>query len=91
MRFRPIEPRDIPPEQAARRLGLDYPAEFNAKLPNLLARGFPQPDADTGNFDLDAIDAWHRTRHPHLFGGEAFIQARDASNVVKDRISKMRG
>jgi hypothetical protein len=89
MRFR-VEPKDIPPEQAARRLGLEYPGQFNAKLPNLIARGFPHADVDTGNFDLDAIDAWRRTRHPHLFGGEAVMQARDASVVAKDRIAKLK-
>jgi hypothetical protein len=87
MRFRPIEPRDVSPEQAARRLGVDYPLEFNAILPNLLARGFPAPDPDTKNFDLDAIDAWRKARHPHLFGGGSVLRA---ANVVAERIAKMR-
>jgi len=65
MRFR-VEPRDVPPEMAARRLGKTQ-SEFEAILPNLFARGFPKPDADTGNFDLDAIDEWRRRRHHHLF------------------------
>jgi hypothetical protein len=56
MRFR-IEPRDVPPEVAARRLGKTF-AEFNAALPGLVARGFPQADPTTGNFDLAAIDRW---------------------------------
>jgi hypothetical protein len=43
MRFR-VEPRDVPPEYAARRLGLKYPDEFEKKLPNLIARGFPPAD-----------------------------------------------
>jgi hypothetical protein len=56
VRFR-VEPRDLSLEGAACRL--DKPrAEFQAILPNLLARGFPQPDSDTGNFDLIAIDKW---------------------------------
>jgi len=29
---------------------------FPRKMPNLIARGFPPPDPDTGNFDLHAID-----------------------------------
>ncbi len=33
-------------------------AVFHEKLPNLIARGFPPPDPDTGNFDLHAIDRW---------------------------------
>jgi hypothetical protein len=65
MRFR-VEPRDVPPEIAARRLGKTL-SEFEAILPNLFARGFPKPDPDTGNFDLDAIDEWRRRRHHHLF------------------------
>ena len=88
MRFR-VEPRDVPAEYAARRLGLSYPGQFQAILPNLIARGFPNPDADTGNYDLDAIDRWRRARHPHLYGDEPAMQARDASTVAKDRIAKL--
>ena len=83
-----IQPRDVSDEQAARRLELVV-AEFNAKLPNLRARGFPQPDPDTGLFDMVAIDRWCDARHPHLFGGNV-MQARDASVVVRQRIEKMR-
>jgi hypothetical protein len=88
MHFR-IEPRDVPPKVAARRLGQSV-AEFNAVLPNLIARGFPQPDADTGNFDLVAIDKWCDARHAHLFGGNFSMQARDASTVAKGRIEAMK-
>ena len=88
MRFR-IEPRDVPPEVAARRLGKTF-AEFNSALPDLVARGFPQPDPTTGNFDLAAIDRWCDARHPHLFCGGAAMQARDAKDVVQDRLAKMK-
>jgi hypothetical protein len=88
MRFR-VEARDVPPEAAARRLGMTL-TEFNAKLADLLARGFPGPDQDTGYFDLHAIDRWCDGRHPHLFGGESAMQARDASSVVQDRIAKIK-
>lgn len=81
--------RDVPPAEAARWLGLDL-AAFNAKLPNLLARGFPQPDPDTGFYDTIAIDRWCDARHPHLFGGEAAMRARDAGTIAKDRIARMR-
>ena len=87
MRFR-VEPRDVPPEQAARRLGKTF-AEFDEALPRLLARGFPAPDPDTGNFDIHAIDRWCDCRHTHLFGGST-MQARDASAVAHDRIASMR-
>ena len=43
-RFR-IEPRDVPAQEAARRLGKTL-AEFDAILPKLIARGFPKPDPD---------------------------------------------
>lgn len=86
MRFR-IDPRDVPPEVAARRLGKTL-AEFKAALPDLVARGFPQADPTTGNFDLAAIDRWCDARHPHLFG--AAMQARDARDVVQDRLAKLR-
>jgi hypothetical protein len=89
VRFR-IEPRDIPLDMAARRLGKSL-AEFNLVLPNLIARGFPPPDPDTGNFDLVAIDRWCDSRNLHLFGETAKLQARDASTVAKDRIEQMKG
>jgi hypothetical protein len=88
MRFR-VDPRDVPPEKAARRLGQSL-AEFNATLPNLIARGFPAADPDTHNFDLHAIDRWCDARHPHLFGDGVVMQARDAGAVAKDRIARMR-
>jgi hypothetical protein len=88
MRFR-VDPRDVPPEVAARRLGKTF-IEFKAALPNLVARGFPQADPTTGNFDLAAIDRWCDARHPHLFGGATAMQARDAATVAKERIATMR-
>lgn len=66
VRFR-VEPGDVPPEKAARRLHLTLD-QFTEILPRLLARGFPSPDPDTGNFDLDAIDQWRKRRSPALFG-----------------------
>jgi hypothetical protein len=71
-------------------MGLTLEA-FTAALPNLIARGFPKPDPDTGNFDIDAIDAWRRSRHAHLFAGRAEFGARDASTVASDRIAAQRG
>lgn len=88
MRFR-VEARDVPAEHAARRLGKSL-AEFNVALPNLLARGFPAADPDTGNFDLAAIDRWCDARNAHLFGAGSEMQARDAGTVAKDRIAAMR-
>jgi hypothetical protein len=81
-----IQPGDVPAGAAARRMGMTLEA-FEIALPALIARGFPKPDPSTGNFDLDAIDAWRRSRHAHLFAGPAEFGARDASTVVKDRIA----
>jgi hypothetical protein len=66
IRYR-VDPRDVPLEKAARRLHLT-PAEFDARLPELLKRGFPPADSTTAMFDLDAINAWMSGRHPKLFG-----------------------
>jgi hypothetical protein len=89
-RFRLLPGGDVPATIAAQRMGLTLES-FIIALPNLIARGFPKPDPDTGNFDIDAIDAWRRTRHAHLFGGRAEFGARDASTVVSDRIAAQRG
>ncbi len=56
-----VEPRDVPPVIAARRLGLSL-ASFQAVLKRLIGRGFPAPDPDTGHFDLKAVEAWMDSR-----------------------------
>jgi hypothetical protein len=61
IRYR-VDPGDIPPEKAARRLHLPL-QRFNELLPDLLKRGFPAADPTTGNFDLDAINLWRKDRH----------------------------
>ena len=89
LRFR-VDPGDVPPEKAARRLHLTL-AEFREKLPRLLERGFPAPDPTTGMFDLEAIDAWRRSRFPRLFSLTAPSGARDACDVVAERVARLRG
>jgi hypothetical protein len=84
-----VHPGDVPASMAARRMGMTLGA-LNTALPNLIARGFPKPDPDTGNYDLDAIDAWRRLRNPHLFSTAITMGARDASTVVQDRLASMR-
>lgn len=87
----PVEPRDVPPEKAARRLHLDL-ERFNELLPRLLARGFPPSDPDTGMFDLEAIDAWRRARHARLVGLlPATPETEHASGRVRARLEAMRG
>jgi hypothetical protein len=91
-----VDPGDVPAEKAARRLHLTV-EEFRQKLPDLLARGFPVPDPTTGNFDLDAIDVWRRSRNPHLFPQATQARlipgptARDANDVVASRLARARG
>lgn len=91
MRFKLPPGGDVPPVVAARRLGLSLDA-FRDALPALVQSGFPAADAITGNYDLDAIDAWRRRRHPHLFGQlTPPPAARDARDVVAARVARLRG
>jgi hypothetical protein len=81
-----VDPRDVPLEKAARRLGLTE-AAFQLVADRLHACGFPRPDPDTGMFDLMAIDDWMNRRS----GLTSIAQARDASTVVRERLERMRG
>lgn len=87
MRFR-VEPGDVPPEVAGRRLGLTL-EQFQQKLPELLTRGFPAPDRTTGNFDLAAIDQWRMRRFPHLFALPPAEGPKHDRETVRERIAKM--
>ncbi|WP_404862103.1 hypothetical protein [Georhizobium sp. MAB10] len=83
-----VDPRDVPPEKAARRLGLEL-EQFEQLLPRLLSRGFPPSDPDTGNYDLDAIDEWRARRHRRgLPPVEAHAQD---SGLVRARLERMGG
>jgi hypothetical protein len=89
MRFK-VEPRDVPLEQAARRMGMSAEA-FTAALPSLVdVRGFPAADPDTGNFDLVAIDRWCDLRHHHLLSPQTGMGPRAAGDVVPDRLAALR-
>ena len=92
MRFKLPPGGDCPPEAAARRLWMSLEA-FKEALPQLIVRGFPAADPTTGNFDLEAIDTWRRSRYPHL-NPERLTPAptaRDAKDVVHDRLARIRG
>jgi hypothetical protein len=92
IRFK-VEPRDVPPEKAARRLHLTF-AEFSAMLPALMDRGFPAADPTTGMFDLEAIDLWRHARHAHLFALPALTttpRLRDSDEVIDGRLKKLAG
>jgi Meiotically Up-regulated Gene 113 (MUG113) protein len=56
MRFK-LPPGDVPPAVAARRMGMTLEA-FTVALPELLGRGFPPADPTTGNYAIEAIEAW---------------------------------
>lgn len=91
IRYR-VDPRDVPPDKAARRLHLTL-AEFQDRLAGLLARGFPMPDPTTGMYDLAAIDAWmdarsSLTRSPDLTTAKP---ARNAQEVFGERARRQFG
>lgn len=56
LRF-PLDPRMIPPEKVARRIGVS-PAVFAEKRAELERDGFPKPYSVLGNYSLDAVDRW---------------------------------
>lgn len=83
-----VDPRDVPPEKAARRLGLTL-ERFAEVLPRLLQRGFPPSDPDTGFYDLDAIDDWRAARHKRiLHSNQPSVQS---SGLVSARLERMGG
>lgn len=63
-----VNPGDVSPAKVARRLHLTRQAFEDLKT-KLFARGFPRPDPDTGNYDLEAVDRWRKLRPGirHLF------------------------
>lgn len=83
-----VEPRDIPADKAARRLGLTM-EQFEALLPRLLSRGFPPSDPDTGNYDLDAIDAWRANRHRRILPSAPSME--QGSGLVASRLERLGG
>jgi hypothetical protein len=75
-------------------MGLSLGA-FREALPELVSRGFPEADETTGNFDLDAIDAWRRARHPHHFSDhldlcesppKSCVTNADAGEAIRQKI-----
>ena len=87
IRFR-IDPGDVSPAAAARRLGLTE-EQFQTALPDLLGRGFPAADTTTGNFCLEAIDQWRMRRFPHLFALTTIEGPRQDRETARERIAKM--
>ena len=56
VRYR-IDPRLVPPEKVARRLGVTFD-RFRASVPDLERSGFPKPLSVLGNYCLQAVDNW---------------------------------
>lgn len=83
MRFR-VQPRCVPRDVAARRMGLSE-ARFADIEADLRRRGFPYPDDVTGNYDLVAIDAWLDRKA----GLAKTAAARDASDGFEERLARL--
>jgi len=79
-----VSPRDVPPEVAAKRLGLTL-VQFEEALPALLDRGFPPADCTTHLYDLVRVDQWMDERH----GTGAGRPLRQASDVFGGRMRRM--
>jgi hypothetical protein len=88
-----VEPGDVPANVAARRIGLSIEA-FNEKLPELANHGFPNPNPVTGNYCLEAVDAWRKAFYPHLLDKPSLTAgpvARNADDVVRLRLAGKSG
>jgi hypothetical protein len=42
-------------------------SDFKIMLSQLVGRGFPEPDATTGLYCIEAVDRWRLRRHSSLF------------------------
>jgi hypothetical protein len=52
-----VEPRLVPPEKIARRLGVT-PSAFRELVADLERVGFPKPLPVVGNYSIEAVDRW---------------------------------
>lgn len=87
-----VDPRAVPVSAVARRLGVSE-AEFNAKVPALIAKhGFPRPLPIFGTFDLIALDRWMEKQNAPLFADSAAgATAVDARLIDVDaRLAKLK-
>src|SRR5262245_51345491 len=85
-----VDPRDIPPDKAARRLGLPL-EQFKCKLVDLLRHGFPSADPTTAMYDLRAIDSWMDDRHDsaHRHGLTSGKPPSNAAEVCGERFRRL--
>ncbi|MEM8636136.1 MAG: hypothetical protein AAGF33_14275 [Pseudomonadota bacterium] len=56
---------DVSAKHVAQRMGVSVD-EFGEMLPDLLKRGFPDPDPTTGNWGIEAVDKWRQLRDADL-------------------------
>jgi|HubBroStandDraft_2_1064218.scaffolds.fasta_scaffold1250766_2 hypothetical protein len=57
---------DVAASAIAELLGLSL-ADFEARRAALSERDFPEPDATTGLYCIEAVDRWRLRRHARLF------------------------
>lgn len=82
---------DVTPSAVAELLGLSV-ADFTARAPALLKRGFPEPDQTTGLYCIEAVDRWRLRRHPRLFPElTAAPAAAHAGAVFDERMRRLDG
>jgi hypothetical protein len=82
---------DVTASSVAQRLGLAL-ADFERLRPELESRSFPQPDATTGRYCIEAVDRWRLRRYPRLFPELTVAPGPvHASTVVDDRLRAMEG
>lgn len=61
---------EVRPRVVAHLFGVDA-TDMAELLPLLYDRGFPRPEPLTGHFDIEAVQAWRRNRHPGLLAPPA--------------------
>jgi hypothetical protein len=82
---------DVAPSVAAQRLGISL-ADFEISRGELERRGFPEPDATTGRYCIEAVDRWRLRRFPKLFPElTASHAAVDAGAIFEQRMRQLHG
>jgi hypothetical protein len=82
---------DVAAAAVAELLGLSL-AEFQALQAELQKRDFPEPDATTSLYCIEAVDRWRLRRHRRLFPElTAAPTAAHADAVFGERIRRLNG
>lgn len=80
----PVQPRLVPAEKIARRLGVTS-AVFAEKLPDLCAHGFPAADPVLGTYCLEAVDKWIDARAGLTTSGAAVSDPNSIMERVRQK------